>query len=65
MKTKEVTLKNPRTGEIWICEDYSNRRKVDGSEFVEVRQPGAGRKVWMSLSALVKAKDSDLKSIRG
>ena len=65
MKPKQVVLKNPRTGEIWICEDYSNRRKVDGSEFVEVRQSGAGRKVWMSLSALVKAKDSDLKTIKG
>lgn len=65
MKTKQVVLKNPRTGEIWICEDYLNRRKVDDSDFVEVHQPGATRRVWMALSALVKAKDSDLKTVRG
>lgn len=54
MKTKNVLLKNPRTGEIWLCEDFTNRRMVDGTEFVEVRLPTSSRPVWMSLDALVK-----------
>lgn len=51
-----VTLQNRRTGEVWLCEDYSQRRVVDGVEFIEVHQPSNGRKVWISAGALVKAK---------
>ena len=36
MKTKSVTLSNPRTGEVWVCENFDNRRCVDGVDFVEV-----------------------------
>lgn len=57
MKDPKITLKNPRTGEIWICPDFVKRRIIDGSEFVEVHQPGSTRLVWMSLSALTKVKE--------
>lgn len=58
-KTKEkrpVKLHNPRTGEMWICEDFSNRRIVDGVEFVEVSRPDNPRKAWMNLNTLVRSK---------
>lgn len=53
---KVVKLANPRTGEVWICEDLRNRRTVDGDEFIEVHRDGSNRKVWIKLDALVKAK---------
>ena len=53
---KPVKLSNPRTGEVWICEDFRNRRTVDGAEFIEVHRDGSNRKVWIALDALVKAK---------
>jgi hypothetical protein len=57
---KPVKLSNPRTGEIWICENYENRRKVDGAEFVEVHRPENNRAVWMNIESLVKVKDAKL-----
>lgn len=55
--SKPVKFSNPRTGEVWICEDVSNRKKVDGRDFVEVYLPNqTSRKVWISLDALVKVK---------
>ena len=53
---RPAKLSNPRTGEIWICEDFRNRRTVDGAEFIEVHRDGNNRKVWIKLDALVKAK---------
>lgn len=53
---KSVKLSNPRTGEVWICEDFRNRRIVDGDEFIEVHRDGSTRKLWIKLDALVKAK---------
>lgn len=60
MKSKQVLLKNPRTGEVWNCPDYGNRRVVDGVEFVEVYKPGSNRPVWISVAALVKEKQGNL-----
>ena len=57
MKTKVVTLTNPRTGDVWVCENFDNRRRVDGVDFVEVHRPGNARMVWMNLENLVKVKD--------
>jgi|SanBayMetagenome_1026888.scaffolds.fasta_scaffold01614_7 hypothetical protein len=57
MKNRAVTLKNPRTGEVWNCPDYTKRRTVDGVEFVEVFKPGVNRPLWISLAALVKTKE--------
>lgn len=54
MKLPPVVLKNPRTGEIWHCEDFRNRRIVEGAEFIEVNKPNLNRKVWIALDALVK-----------
>jgi hypothetical protein len=58
MKAKSVTLANPRTGEVWVCENFDNRRSVDGVDFVEVHRPDNSRLVWMNLTNLVKVKSS-------
>lgn len=52
--TKPVTLKNQRTGEVWICDDYKARRMVDGNVFVAVHKPDNQRLVWMNLNTLVQ-----------
>lgn len=57
---KPVKLSNPRTGEVWICENFDNRRKVDGIEFVEVHRPENSRAVWINLTTLVKVKEPKL-----
>jgi hypothetical protein len=59
MKSKSVTLANPRTGEMWVCENFDNRRRVDGVDFVEVHRPDNSRLVWMNLANLVKTKSSN------
>jgi hypothetical protein len=52
---KLVNLRN-RT-EVWLCEDYSNRRQVDGEEFVQVYKPEApARQVWVNIKTLEKTK---------
>jgi hypothetical protein len=56
MKAKSVTLANPRTGEMWVCENFDNRRRVDGVDFIEVHRPDNTRLVWMNLANLVKTK---------
>lgn len=56
VKAGPVQLANRRTGEIWICESYSNRRNVDGVEFVEVHRPDSQRTVWMNLETLERVK---------
>lgn len=56
---KYTTLKNPRTGEIWICENLENRRRIDGQDFVEVHKPNSPRTVWIILENLVKIKNTD------
>lgn len=60
MKTKSVTLSNPRTGEVWVCENFDNRRRVDGVDFVEVHRPDNSRMVWINLENLVKIKEKKL-----
>jgi hypothetical protein len=56
IKSRPVTLSNPRTGEIWICPDFVNRRVVDGVEFVQVHKPDNPRLVWISLDSVVRNK---------
>lgn len=56
MRPRIVNLKNPRTGEVWICENFDQKRNVDGVEFVEVHKPDNLRMVWMNLNNLVKLK---------
>lgn len=58
MNSKSVKFSNPRTGEIWICENIETRRKIDGADFVEVYRPGFPRKVWMNMSNLVKVQET-------
>ena len=58
MKNKTVTLSNPRTGEVWVCENLDNRRQVDGVDFVEVHKPENSRLVWMNLNNLTKVKSA-------
>jgi hypothetical protein len=59
MKSKQnaspVKLVNPRTGDIWLCEDYNARRLIDGAQFVEVYKPNTSRRVWMNLDQLNRA----------
>jgi hypothetical protein len=45
MKTeKKVTiLKNPRSNEIFFCEDMKNVHMIDGVEFIYVRHEGIHR----------------------
>lgn len=62
MKTKPITLSNPRTKELWICENFQNRRTVDGVEFVEVHKPNDKRMVWMNLSNLERNRQVDRKT---
>lgn len=56
IKRKPVRLSNPRTGEVWICPDFVNRRTVDGVEFVEVHKPDSSRMVWINLNTVVRSK---------
>lgn len=60
-----MTLRNPRTGEVWVCEDYRKRRNIDGLDFIEVHPPESiNRTVWIALDALAKVKDNKtLKSV--
>lgn len=55
-RSTSVKLKNPRTGEVWVCENFDQRRKVDGVDFVEVHRPDNTRTVWMNLQNLTKIK---------
>lgn len=50
--TRQVTLENPKNGELWLCDDFSIRRNIDGVEFVEVHKPDNLRKVWINLSTV-------------
>jgi hypothetical protein len=52
-----ATFLNPRTGDVWVCDDLNQKRNVDGVDFIEVRKPENQRKVWINLSNLVKLKN--------
>lgn len=52
MNKKAISFKNPRNGEIWICEDFKQKRKIDGVDFIEVHKPENTRMFWMNLSKL-------------
>lgn len=58
MKTqvKPVLLKNVRTNEIFICDDYKNIKLIDGVEFVQVHKDPNPRQFWMSKSVFEKVK---------
>lgn len=53
---KQVTLSNPRSGELWLCDDYNTRRKIDGNEFVEVHKPQYPRRVWININTVTVKK---------
>jgi hypothetical protein len=53
-------LKNPRTGEVWVCDNPGNKRVVDGVDFIEVHQPGSSRLLWIAESALVKVRTAEV-----
>ena len=56
VKKKPLRLVNNRSGEEWLCDDYTQIRNVDGVEFVEVYKENTQRKFWMNKSTLIKAK---------
>ena len=51
-KPRTVTLENPKNSELWLCDDFTKRRHIDGVEFVEVHKPDNFRKVWINLSTV-------------
>jgi hypothetical protein len=57
-KTKPIRLRNILSNEIWICEDYSNIKLVDGVEFIEVHRENNPRKFWMNKTTLIKIKQN-------
>jgi hypothetical protein len=54
-KSLTVTLENPKNNELWLCDDFTKRRNIDGVEFVEVYKPDNMRRVWINLGS-VKVK---------
>lgn len=56
LKKKPLHLVNNRSGERWLCDDFSTVRNVDGVDFVEVYKESSPRRFWMNKSALVKEK---------
>ena len=52
---RQVTLENPKNNELWLCDDFTKRRTIDGVEFVEVYKPDNMRRVWINLGS-VKVK---------
>lgn len=56
-KNKPITFLNPRTGDVWVCENAMNKRQVDGVEFIEVHKPDNPRMFWVNLTTLVKQKN--------
>lgn len=61
VKPVSVTLKNPRTGELWICEDVTKKRSIDGVDFIQVHGPDNNRLVWIAQSALTRINKQDRK----
>ena len=57
IEKQAVTLVNVRNGETWRCDDYRNRRIIDGAEFIEVYNDLVHRKVWIN-SANLQIKGS-------
>lgn len=55
-KQRTVKLKNLRTGETWVCENYNQKKVVDGVEFVEVHKPENPRKLWINSLNLTVVK---------
>ncbi len=51
-----MKFENPRTGEVWICDNPENKKVIDGVSFIEVHKPDNFRRVWINRSILVKKK---------
>ena len=52
-KEKSVLLLNRVSGELWLCEDYNQRRVIDDNTFVEVHKPDSSRKLWININTVV------------
>ena len=52
VKPRQVTLENPKNSELWLCDDFTKRRHIDGVEFVEVHKPDNARRVWINLGTV-------------
>lgn len=57
MRTLNQTLRvrNPKTGESFLCDNWHRPRRIDSQEFVEVYQLG-GRKMLMNKAAFELVK---------
>lgn len=62
-KSKTVQLRNARTGEVWISEDYWVRRSIDGAEFIEVHKPDSSRTMWINVNSVERIAESTKKSL--
>lgn len=58
-KMGSLTLKNPRTGELWICPDQTKKKSIDGVEFIQVHSPENTRLVWIAYGALTRVSKKD------
>ena len=60
LKTKElksVTLVNPLNSEMWLCDDYSNTKEIDGISYISVYKPESRQRTFlMRKDALKKLK---------
>ena len=57
-KIKPVRLKNILSNEIWICEDYTKTRTVDGVDFIQVhRESNVQATYWINKHSLAKTKN--------
>ena len=53
---KMTTLLNPRTNEVFFCEDMKNIHTVDGVDFIFVRREGKPSQHLMRKDSLVPVK---------
>ena len=43
MNAVPVKFKNPRTHEVWLCDNPNNVRNIDGVSFIIVKREGTQR----------------------
>jgi len=55
-KSKKYLLKNIATNEVWICDDYSQTKEIEGTTFIEVHKENQKRKFWIRRDSLAKIK---------
>lgn len=62
-KINSVVLKNSRTGEIWVCDNYTVRREIDGAQFIEVHKSDSTRTMWININSVERVRENNQKSL--